>query len=565
MRPSRSPARAAVAALPPRGRRSGSARAVPAGRLVAAPLLLGLVGCAGLAGAPATAPDGLALRDRDLRGLLSAGRYEVAYERVADGHARLGDELLRFQYEGLLAHYARRWGRSNASLQAAADLAEKRYTRSLTKSALSLLTNDRILAYRPPAVERLLIHYYGALNYLGMGDTEGAGVEARRLSHLLDLYADRGELDGPGGRRLHAALRYVAGAAFEAIGEENDAAVAYRLARRLDSETRLPVVRGPPEEGPASRGEVLVIVERGFAAHRVERSTTLLMWPDEIEALRAASRRDSFPEDDPAAVLALRLASRALTGRTEATRRTSPAPWPTPSPASWPTPSRAEGDLAPAAQEAREGPRLPRALRIAWSVYGRSDAGRFGGGAIRLLAGASLAAGAPEPAGAGDPIVAGATGGPSPADPARLGPSRSSAVGAPVEGVDIAWVGDVSKALIEEGRRQEPATVARAIVRAAAKLAIARGIEEGLEEEDEMLGEVAGTVLSIAGALTERADTRCWSLLPAEIGLMRLRLPAGPRRLELEVRGLRGSERLDLGDVHVRPGRLVVVDARDRV
>lgn len=564
MRPSRFPdlPRGATDRVAGRARRAG--RGAVRGRLALVPLLgATLAGCAGLLGAPATGPDGLALRDLHLRELLAEGRYDAAYESVAEGQARPDDRLLRFQYEGLLAHHAGRYGRSNASLQAAADLAGERFTRSLTKSALSLVTNDRVLDYRPPAVERLLLHYYGILNYLGMGDPEGAGVEARRLAHLLDLYADRGDLEGPGGRRLHAALRYASGAAFEAIGEENDAAVAYRLARGLDEEGLLPAASigsdetdngsgADPSLGPGEAwGEVLVVVERGFAPHRVERASTLLLWPDEVETLRGAGAVGEVGEDR-GEELALALAGRTLAGESRAPRR----------------PGRNLDDEE--GERRTEVPlRLPRPLRIAWPAYRfERDASSGGAGEVRLLTDAPgpRAVAAPAAAGfsAGPDLSAAA--GPSVAAGAEpWGGAGSAAGGGGSAQFRVAWAGDVAGGLLEEGRDRQPAIVARAILRAAAKLAIVKGIEEELEEEDERLGEIAGSLLATAGALTERADTRCWSLLPAEIGFVRLRLPAGRHRLALERAEGGPASGLEIGEVGVRPGRLVVVKVRHRL
>lgn len=528
--------------------------------VVAAPLLAALAGCAGLVGAPATGPDGLALRDLHLRELLTEGRYDIAYESVAEGRARPDDRLLRLQYEGLLAHHAGRWGRSNASLQAAADLAERRYTRSLTKSALSMVTNDRILAYRPPPPERLLVHYYGILNYLGMGDPEGAGVEARRLAHLLDLYADRGDLKGAGGRRLHAALRYVTGAAFEAIGEENDAAVAYRLARGLDEQGRLPVASVPGEASEDGSGEVLVIVERGFAPHRVERASTLFLWPGEIRTLRGGGAPATDRAEASAEELALELAGRALAGGSRRAR-TSSGPFD--------AADRPEDGEADGAE--RDDLRLPRPVRIAWPVY-RAEGRRSHDehGVIRLLAvglAPGLERGAASPAAppSAVPEAGSRRGGPSHPGLDARGPSGRVAGDPSVAEPVVAWLGDVTDALLEEGRREEPRIVARAIVRAAAKLAIARGIEDELQEEDEALGEIAGSLLGAAGALTERADTRSWNLLPARIGFTRLRLPAGRHRLTLDAAAGEGAASIELGEVSVRAGRLVVVKVRDRL
>ncbi len=47
----------------------------------------------------------------------------------------------------------------------------------------SLLTNDKLLDYRGFGYERIFVHYFQALNYLGLGDAEGAAVEFRRLAY----------------------------------------------------------------------------------------------------------------------------------------------------------------------------------------------------------------------------------------------------------------------------------------------------------------------------------------------------------------------------------------------
>lgn len=495
--------------------------------LAAGVLAVLLAGCATWVEGPATGPDGVPLRDRDLRRLLASGRPGLAYEKLLAGDARPGDALLRRQYEGLLAHLAGRYAASDTALRAAAALAEERFTRSLTRSALTFVTNERILAYRASPVERLMVHYYGILNRLAMPDPEGAGVEARRLSHLLDLAAERGSLDGAAGVRLHAALRYLAGAALEASGERNDADVAYRLARRLDAEGALPAApalatvasAGPVASAvrvaatasdPAGWGEVLVVLERGFVAHPVERGTTLLVWPDELRRLRGDGRRDAggvLREPDPGGALALRLARRALGFDSSADGL------------------QTRGRGAGRRSKGRGGPRF---LRIAWPAYARGEAGSRPDRHRFAVLGGSGSSG-----------------------PDRIG--------------DVVWVGDVSGAVVEEGRRGEPAAVARAVLRAAAKQALAHGVERALAEEDETLGQVAGTLVSAAGALVERADTRCWSLLPAEIGFVRLRVPAGSRRLAFELRGPDGARRVEVGPVYVRPGRLSVAAADVRI
>src|SRR5690606_28539504 len=130
--------------------------------------------------------------------------------------------------------------------------------------------------------ERLVIHYYNALTYFALGDADGAAVEARRLSLLLQRYRAAGQAVDT---RLAALLRHFAGAVFEAAGDREDADVAYRNARALRAD--LPWMEDPQ---PDSMGDVVVLIERGFVAHRVEQSIHVLLPPYEVEALTGPDR-----------------------------------------------------------------------------------------------------------------------------------------------------------------------------------------------------------------------------------------------------------------------------------
>ena len=92
---------------------------------------------------------------------------------------------------------------------------------------------------------------------------------------------------------------------------------------------------------------------------------------------------------------------------------------------------------------------------------------------------------------------------------------------------------DLSAAVVEEFVERAPEVLAKALLRAVAKNVVAGEVEEEVEEEDEALGELTGVALNVLGALTERADTRSWNLLPGRLVLVRLRLPAGTHRLEV--------------------------------
>jgi uncharacterized protein len=209
--------------------------------------------------------------------------FRLALARlVSPREAAPRDKLLRSLYDGLVAFYAEEYERSGKSLQTADELAEDRYTKSISRGALSMVSSDLVLPYMPGQTERLLVHYYAALSYLRRNDVPGAAVEARRLSQLLEQFDERRE---PADRTTRAFLRYFAGTVFEAVGDRNDADVAYRNARELAGSSALPAAVPVPNLS----GEVVVLLERGFVAQRVEESMYI-----EI----GSAERDSLGGDD---------------------------------------------------------------------------------------------------------------------------------------------------------------------------------------------------------------------------------------------------------------------------
>ena len=180
-------------------------RGASSARLLAvAALLISSVGCARLFGSYDIAPNGLATSEDQLRHMLASGQAAAAFAGFGNGRGAPSDDVLRALYQGAIAYYARDYAESAGILDVAGMLADDRVTKSISRSALSLVSNDLILPYEPGRTERLMIPYYAALARVGMGDIEGAAVEARRLSLLLQMHSDDDDqLDPP----LEATLR----------------------------------------------------------------------------------------------------------------------------------------------------------------------------------------------------------------------------------------------------------------------------------------------------------------------------------------------------------------------
>lgn len=268
-------------------------------RLVSTALLsltaLAVSGCGAVFGngfrSVSMAPSGLPWGEEYVRRSLVMGTYDQALERTVKGKdGAPDDEILRALFRGQVAYYAGRWGESAEAFAEADRLTEARYTKSASRGVVSLLTNDNVLRYSPPRTERLFAHYYAMLGRVQSGDVEGAAVDARRLSALLegsmhDLQAEE--------RPTHAALRDVAGAVFEAAGEWNDASVAYRNAALLRGASRASVDSMVVMRPLGDSATLLLVVESGFVAHYVESALAIPM--DDATSSRASGKRRTSP------------------------------------------------------------------------------------------------------------------------------------------------------------------------------------------------------------------------------------------------------------------------------
>ncbi len=220
--------------------------------------------------------DGISRPQQRLREALSHADFAVALGWSED------DALLHALNMGVSSYYASQFARSAAVLDSAALLADDRITASISKDALSMITNDLARPYQPRRTERLFISYYGMLSYARLDRWEDAAVEARRLSALLAEYAtDRNDSE----QSTHGALHYLAGAVFERAGEKQEAQVAYRLARSL-----MPAADSVLFDRASNDGEVLVVVERGFVAHRATESINVFLDDDDRDSLRSGDR-----------------------------------------------------------------------------------------------------------------------------------------------------------------------------------------------------------------------------------------------------------------------------------
>lgn len=120
-----------------------------------------------------------------------------------------------------------------------------------------------------------------------------------------------------------------------------------------------------------------------------------------------------------------------------------------------------------------------------------------------------------------------------------LPPSNVARIGVEVDGRPVgatATITDIEQLATRQIEAEMPWTIARAVVRRATKeIAVAKASDSlGL---DGVQGSLFRFAASTMWSGMEHADTRCWSLLPREIQVLRLELPAGSHELELSTLG----------------------------
>lgn len=128
--------------------------------------------------------------------------------------------------------------------------------------------------------------------------------------------------------------------------------------------------------------------------------------------------------------------------------------------------------------------------------------------------------------------------------------------------VELALVEDLREVAMENHRRQLPLIQARAVIRstakAAASYALTRTWQSNSKRGDEQA--IAGLVGTLAGlafvSLTEKADLRCWTFLPAQAHVGLTKVEPGERNARVEYLSATGAT------IFAGPWRTITIDPR---
>lgn len=136
--------------------------------------------------------------------------------------------LLHEMDRGMVLQLAGRYQQSSAALEQADEEVERLYTRTIRSETAAFLTSDNALPYEGDAYEHVMINVINALNYAAQGQLQEALVEARRIDHRLNVLGDR--VKDADQYRNDGFARYLSGILYEAVGDLNNAFIAYRNA-----------------------------------------------------------------------------------------------------------------------------------------------------------------------------------------------------------------------------------------------------------------------------------------------------------------------------------------------
>jgi len=583
---------------------------LPLSFLVLSLTALSVSGCAsvwsGTSRSYSVSPSGLPWGEELVRRSLVMGTFDQALARTTEGRdGAPNDDLLRALFHGQAAFYAGRWDESATAFAEADRLTEQRATKSASRSVLSVLTNDHALRYVPPRTEQLFSRYYAMLGRVQSGDVEGAAVEARRLSALLETL--RADLDASE-RATHAALRDVSGAVFELAGEWNDAGVAYRNAALLRGTSRDSIDSIVVSRPAGDSATLLLVVESGFVAHYVAQTFAIPMdaelpsnRSDRSARVQRSAERGASPETLgrifglPKHATEQNTLSDSRDAVDEARRIASDA-IPTSAPPVYVVSPHDTGAVT--ALTAR--PALIRSTATSASSRWLAALDALPDGGVFLSeSGVDDLSGAVGSSSRGETVAADWT-------PHRLGGTRylgdrrgiqswlevawpslvrprlpSAPLSLRLQGVvpvdstatanasarDGRWVravdipnrgittADISDAVGADARRGRLARLARLSTRAATRAVAVEAVRE-------KHGEAAGLVTSFLVSAIERADTRGWHLLPGRVAVVRVTVPAGLVEPSLLIGAAVNGTASALSAFEARPGTVHVFSTR---
>lgn len=399
-----------------------------------------------------------------INNLVKLERYDEALKKVEQEKYGKNNILLYYLDKAILSHYGGHYQKSTKLFSIAERLADDYFTKSITKEASTFLISDNARPYYGQNYERALIHLFNSLNYFLLGKLEDALVEARKVDHLLGIFQNKYHQKNV--YKEDPFIRYLMGMLYEEMGEINDAYISYFKSLKAYEENINNYYVKPPEEliwDLLRTSNKLGFVEEKI---RIERK-----YP-------SYAKKYSKPEKGWGELVVIHYNGLMPHKIDEMIEVTFGEGW-------------AYVGLFQLDGEASL--KLNRARRIARSI---SSDEQF--------------------------VVAFP----------KFVPTPYSIVHSEIvidsKSIPLKLVENIKEIAIKDLQDHIGRIRRKAIARAAIKYALRKEITRKVEKKaGEGWGFITKTVLKTVSAVTEEADKRCWSTLPAEIRMARIRLPKG--------------------------------------
>jgi uncharacterized protein len=168
-----------------------------------------------------------------MRDAYRGGDYYMALEMLDKSlRSSKNDRLLYLLERGVILDRLGERTQSRQSLFDADALADKLYTTSISKEALTYIYNESAQSYPGEDYEILGLHAFLALSFLEEGDIKAARIQANKINNKIAELNNRYDKNK---NRLNddAFGRYLAGTIYESLGQIDDAIIDYRKALQL--------------------------------------------------------------------------------------------------------------------------------------------------------------------------------------------------------------------------------------------------------------------------------------------------------------------------------------------
>jgi hypothetical protein len=164
-----------------------------------------------------------------VRSYMIQGNYQAALatlQRSKQQGFKEQDRVVYWMNEGMLLHLTGNYQQSVEVLSKAERRSKELYTKSISKNIKAAFTSEAATDYAGEDYENVLVNAVKSLDFLGMGNQEGALVEARKINEKLKLYNTRYK-ENKNVYNQDAFAHWLMGLLFEMEGSYDDARIAY--------------------------------------------------------------------------------------------------------------------------------------------------------------------------------------------------------------------------------------------------------------------------------------------------------------------------------------------------